>query len=195
MSAPTAIADDRSFGELGPAMRAISPMQREFVYHLLAGKGGYGSLTKAATLAGYRAKNAETQHKLAWGLSRDEKVLAAISEEGKKFLRVAHTDAVKALLALVRDPNHRDHGRAVMAVIERADPAIARTDLNVTVRNIDPDQEALEELRALRKVGATREKLLELYGANGLDRIEELEARENAVRAITAKTIEGEVVG
>jgi hypothetical protein len=49
-------------------------------------------------------------------------------------------------------------------------------------------------LRALKKVGASRDKLLELYGPNGLDRIEELEAADAARRAVTAKVVEGEVI-
>ncbi len=64
------------------------------------------------------------------------------------------------------------------------------TSIDVTHRTIDPDQEALEEMRAARKLGATRAKLLELYGANGLDRLEALEAVDNARRADAAKIIE-----
>ena len=45
-------------------------------------------------------------------------------------------------------------------------------------------------MRAARKLGATRDKLLELYGANGLDRLEALEAIDNARRADAAKIIE-----
>jgi len=45
-----------------------------------------------------------------------------------------------------------------------------------------PDQEALEELRALRQLGTPREKLLTLFGHNGLDRIEALEAADTSRR-------------
>ena len=54
--------------------------------------------------------------------------------------------------------------------------------------------QALEELRALRQIGATREKLLELFGGNGLARLERLEAADLARRAAEAKMIEGEVI-
>ena len=67
---------------------------------------------------------------------------------------------------------------------------MSRHLVDVTHRTIDPDQEALEEMRAARKLGATRDKLLELYGANGLDRLEALEAIDNARRADAAKIIE-----
>ena len=45
---------------------------------------------------------------------------------------------------------------------------MTKHDVNVTHRVIDPDAEALEELRALRSVGTSREKLVELFGQNGL---------------------------
>jgi hypothetical protein len=46
-------------------------------------------------------------------------------------------------------------------------------------------------LRALRSLGTVREKLLELFGGNGLARLERLEAADNA-RRVDAKIIEGE---
>ena len=64
----------------------------------------------------------------------------------------------------------------------------------MTHRTEDPDRAALEELKALRKLGTPREKLLELYGPNGLDRLEILEVAETAQRAAQAKVIEGKVI-
>jgi hypothetical protein len=122
-------------------------------------------------------------------MSRDERMIAAIAEESQKIIRVAGPEAANALLSLVRDPTHREHGRAVALVLERTDPVTTRHDVNVTHKIIDPDTEAIEELRALRTIGAPREKLIELFGQNGLDRIERLEA---AHRADTAKVIEGD---
>ena len=79
---------------------------------------------------------------------------------------------------------------AVFGLLDRLDPVQTKHLIDVTHRTIDPDHEALEEMRAARKLGATREKLLELYGANGLDRLEALEAVDNARRADAAKIIE-----
>jgi hypothetical protein len=91
---------------------------------------------------------------------------------------------------MVRDPQHRDHARAVEMIISRTDPAISKHSVDVTHRHVDPDREALEELKAARQLGATREKLLELFGPNGLDRLEALEAVELAQRATAARVIE-----
>jgi len=101
---------------------------------------------------------------------------------------------------MIRNEEHPDHVRAVMAVIDRTDPVIGRQQIEVSHRVIDPDQEALEELRALRQLGTSQEKLRELFGGNGLARLERLEAADMARRALEAKdvtagaVIEGEVV-
>ena len=139
---------------------------------------------------GYKSGKASTLSKEAHRLSRDERVIAAIAEESKKVLRIGHPEIVAAAFNLVRSPEHRDHGRAVFGLLDRLDPVQTKHLIDVTHRTIDPDQEAIEEMRAARKLGATREKLLELYGANGLDRLEALEAVDNARRADAAKIIE-----
>jgi len=81
-----------------------------------------------------------------------------------------------------------------VALLDRTDPIVTRHDMQVVHRIVDPDQEALEELKALRKLGTPREKLLEIYGPNGLDRIEALEAAELAQRAAKAKVIDAVAV-
>ena len=67
---------------------------------------------------------------------------------------------------------------------------ISKQNIEVTHRILDPDQEALEALQALRQLGTSREKLLELFGGNGLARLERLEAAELSRRADTAKVID-----
>jgi hypothetical protein len=82
----------------------------------------------------------------------------------------------------------------VAMVLDRADPIESRQFVEVTHKHVDSDGEALEELRALRTLGTARDKLIELFGSNGLDRIERLEAADTARRANEAKVINGELV-
>jgi hypothetical protein len=193
--APPALPDE-NWAELGPAMKALNERQREFVRHLVTEKPGYGALTRAYRKAGCgRNSRAATLSKEAHHMSRDERIIAAIAEESRKVIRVGHPAAVAALFNMIRDSKHRDHARAVMGVLDRVDPIATKHSIDVTHRTIDPDHEALEELRAARKLGATREKLIELYGANGLDRLEALEAVDNARRADAAKIIEHNEAG
>lgn len=188
-------ADNRpeTFGQLGPCMRALpNDRWREFVRHLVTGKPGHGAVTRAFRAAGLGGRSSRlNQARDAYKLSHDERIIAAVTEESRKVLRVAHPEAVKALLDMVRSPDHKDHARAVESVLARTDPVVARTDLNVTHRIFDADEEEIEELRAARALGATREKLLELFGGNRLPRLERLDIER---RADKARTIEGSVI-
>jgi phage terminase small subunit len=186
---------EEDWGQLGPAMRALpNDRWRDFVTNIVSDPS-YGTFTRAARKAGFGRKSRPvTLAKFAYRLSHDERIVAAIREECCKTIRVAHPEAARALLNLIRDPAHKDHGRAIGMILDRVDPVISRHDIEVTHRVIDPDQEALEELRALRQLGTSREKLLELFGGNGLARLERLEASDMEHRASSAKVIEASVV-
>ncbi len=179
-------------------MRALpNEKWRAFVYHLVTQKPGHGALTRACRAAGFGQNSSPTNlAKLAWRMAQDIRVIAAVAEESKKVLRLGHPEAVAAVLAIVRNSKHRDHMRALDAVLSRADAIESYSKHNIEVlhRTIDPDREALEELRALRELGTPREKLLSLFGHNGLDRIEALEAADTSRRADSAKVIEAKVV-
>lgn len=189
-------AANESWGELGPAMRILpNERWREFVRQLVTGKPGRGSVARAYRAAGLGTNSTPLNvARDSYKLSHDERIIAAIAEESRRALRVGHPEAVQALLAMVRSPEHKGHERAVLAIVDRTDPVVSRHEVDVTHRVVDPDQEAIEELRALRKLGTPRDKLLELYGPNGLDRIEALEAVEAARRASAAKVIDGKAV-
>src|SRR6516162_9674994 len=186
----------QDWGEYGPFMRALSAKQRAFVEFLILEPPTVGAQTRAARKAGYgTGRTTPTiMAKISSRLIRNEKVLAGINEEARKLLRAGGLEATKALLALLHNPEHKDHARGIAMVLARTDPEIERHDFNVTHTMLDPDAEALEELRALRQLGTAREKLLELFGGNGLLRLEQLEAADTQRRAAKARVDEGEVV-
>jgi hypothetical protein len=132
--------------------------------------------------------------KISSRLVRDEKILAGLNEEARKMLRAGGVEATKALLALVCNPEHKDHARGIAMTLARTDPEIDRHDFNVTHTVLDPDAEALEELRALRALHTPHEKMLEIFGVNGMDRLLALDAADGARRADAAKLIEGETI-
>ena len=96
------------WGQLGPAMRALPNNNwREFVYQLVMQPNGYGALANAAR-AGFGPNSTPLNiAKIAWRLSRDERMIAAITEESQKIVRVAGPEAANALVALIRDFEHR----------------------------------------------------------------------------------------
>jgi hypothetical protein len=118
-------------------------------------------------------------------------MIAAIAVESRKYIRAQAPDAAQALMNMIHDPTHKDHARAVSMLLDRVDPAVQLHDMRVEHRVVDSDTEALEELRALRALGTSREKLVELFGGNGILRLEKLEAgvADNA-KVIDAEAIE-----
>ena len=101
---------EQTWGELGPAMRALGSRQQAFVRAFILEKPGYGAITRAYRKACYgKTSKAATLSKEAHHLSRDERIIAAVAEELKKFLRLGHGEAVAALYNVIRNPAHRDH--------------------------------------------------------------------------------------
>ena len=185
------------WGQLGPAMRALSNNRhRAFVEFYLLEKPGHGAQTNAARRAGFGHSRTTPLNmaRIASRLMRDDRIIAAIAEEARKIVRGGAPEAAKALLELVRNSDHKDHARGIAMVLARTDPEVQQHDLHVTHRIADPDQEALEELRAARALGATREKLIELFGGNYYPKLERLEAAEQERQAVGAKIIDAEAV-
>jgi hypothetical protein len=178
---------ERPWNDYGPAMQALTAQQRTFVTHYVAEVmvKPYGAATRAARKAGYGYQTTSPHphvsrmaHKLLHDPTYSPKIVEAIGEESRRLIRLGAPEAVGALLKLVRDPGSPHHFRALDAIIQRTDPLKTEHSINVTHRVLDPDQEALEELYAARALGANREKLVELFGGNGLLRLEQLEARD-----------------
>jgi phage terminase small subunit len=188
----SAVAKPEAFGDLGPAMRELNERQRAFVRAYVVHPPGLGALVNSYVAAGYGTpeSNRSTLAKNAHHLSCDEKVIAAIAEESKKLLKVAHPQAVNALLSLIGNPDHKDHARALAMLLDRADPLQTSHNISVTHKVVSADEEAIEELRAARALGASRERLLELFGENELPRIERLES----AKAAQAKLVTGKVI-
>ncbi len=188
----TAVSGSETFGELGPAMRALpNERWRQFVYLYVTGRPTRGA-AEAYRAAGFGSTKPIDQARDAFKLLCDERIMAAVAELSKKHYRGAIPEAVQAVREIINDPNHRDRARVSMALIDRADPIVGKHQLEITGRvTLGADEEALEELRAARHLGVTREKLIELFGGNELPRLERLEA----VKAERAKIIDAEVIG
>jgi hypothetical protein len=189
---------DESWGELGPAMKALPNNRwRAFAeFYVLdtytnSHKNNYGPQASAARKAGFGGPKTKpkTLAHIGWELMRDDRMMAAVAEESRKLLRAGQPEAVKAVHAGVRNPDHKDHARFVAMILDRSDPVTSIQQIEVTHR-LDSDQEAIEELRAARALGATRERLLELFGGNYLPRLEKLEAQQAAAKVIDGHAIE-----
>jgi hypothetical protein len=173
-----AVARKEDWGRHGPAMQSLpNDMWRDFAEIYAAKPPTHGARVEAAREAGFGVGSTpKIQAQIAWRLASDDRMVAAIAELSRKIIRVGAPEAANAALALVRDPTHKDHARAIQWFIDRADPIETKHRMEVVHRNIVPDEEALEELKALRSLGTPRTKLLELFGGNGLERLEDIES-------------------
>ena len=192
-----AIARREPEPEYGAAMKALPNARwRAFVEFYLLSTQGHGAQAAAARRAGFGSPKStpRAMAHIGWRLMRDQRIIEAVAEESMKLLRSGQPEAVKALQNMVRNADHPGHARAVGMLLDRCDPIESRQQIEVTHKIIDPDQEALEELKALRALNTSHDKMLEVFGVNGLDRLLALEAADHARRAEAAKVIEGAAI-
>jgi phage terminase small subunit len=141
-------------GEIGPKMRRLNDRQRLFVRHLVVSERRAGRQVDAARKAGYGTPTSKdhTLRQIAYRLMQDQKVVEAVAEESQKFLRAIVPEAVAALRRLINDPKHREHGRAVLAVVDRFDPIETRHVVDVHKRTqvtVVSTSEALKKINEL----------------------------------------------
>jgi hypothetical protein len=163
------IPDERE--SFGPCMLACRPDEREFVLHVIAGK----SNAEAAKLAGWGAdSSANTLARIGHRLAHRDRIIAAIGEEVKKLTRSRATlKAAHTIDQILDNPYHKDAARVALSVLERSDPTIQKTQIDLNVK-IDNQQVTLDYLKHLKEIGAPREVLLREFGSGGLDRYERL---------------------
>jgi hypothetical protein len=188
-TAPLAPDTDAS-ASYGPAMRALTPMQRRFVLELRHGPAGYGSEIRALKAAGYGKPNSteNTLYVMANHVLHNPRVQNALRELGGKIIRAEAFVSIRNVSKIANDLNHRDCLRANLALMDRGGFA-PETFHNIIVEHkTDYTKQALEELATFRRLGVERARLEELFGRDGLYHLEQ------QLDAAQPKLIEGEYV-
>lgn len=185
---------------LSETMRALSPAQRKFVDAMFVVSPGFGMVAAAVRLSGCYGKpvngvatsSAETIARIGQHLVNNPKVRAALAERGQHELRTASPIAVRAILEIASDPSHKDRLKAAMHLTDRFDPVTQKVEVNHEHRHtLSIDEQAIEAIKAARALGASREKLEEMFGADGLRRWEKKMA---ALEAPNSNVIEADYV-
>ena len=101
-----------------------SDRHRAFVRALYTVRPGHGAAVKAAKIAGFGTAESSPQSMatIASRLKHDERILEAIEEEDKKYIRASAPRAISALSRLIEDPRHKDHARGIGMVLDRIHP-------------------------------------------------------------------------
>jgi hypothetical protein len=173
-TAPLAPDTDAS-ASYGPAMRALTPMQRRFVLELRHGPAGYGSEIRALKAAGYGKPNSKenTLYVMANHVLHSPKVQDALRELGGKIIRAEAFVSIANVATIARNLSHRDCLRANLALMDRGGFA-PETFHNVIVEHrVDYTKQALEELATFKQLGVERARLEEIFGRDGLYHLEQ----------------------
>ena len=147
---------------LGPAMLALSPAMRAFVF----AKVFYGmNNARAAEAAGYSAPNRETAKVQGYRLAHDDRVQAAIAEESRKLMRAEGPRSIRTLIE-IRDNGKneaKDRLKAAVELLNRCGlNAVAESHLTVTheMSEAQLDRRILEMARELGVPDEAARKML-----------------------------------
>jgi phage terminase small subunit len=118
-AAPLATVPDTA--DLGPAMLALTPKQRQFVMELRHGPAGYGSEVRAARAAGYGTPTSSdlSMRVQAHQVLHNIKIQNALREVGGKVIRAEAFQSIKNTVAIANDLAHRDCLKANLALLDR----------------------------------------------------------------------------
>jgi hypothetical protein len=143
--------------QFGPKMAALSEKRRALVEALFADDApamGSGLMSFAAKRAGYgtATSDARSLKTIASRIIHDDAVQDAIREHSHRTLRAIPPEAIRALKKLIADPSHRDHMRAIAAVIDRTDPLQTLHTVKVEDHrppSVEATQAVLDRIEAL----------------------------------------------
>jgi hypothetical protein len=145
--------------QLGPRMMALPEKRRRLIVCLFdddAPAKGDGLLPWAARRVGYGSETSSTKSLgvIIGRILKDDDVQAAIKEYSHAVMRAIPPEAIRALKELIRNPDHRDHARAIAMVIDRTDPL--QTTHTVRVEDVRPPspeitQKVLERIDELAR--------------------------------------------
>jgi hypothetical protein len=139
-----------SHAALGPCMNRLTAQEQMFVMNLF--NANAKGITKAADQAGYRAptRNALTQHAHRLVIRQD--ISAAIREEAKRRTVLLLPKAHSALAAVLDNPQHADHFKAIkMARDDGGVSAAVERILNVNVKVEVTQAEKLEQIKVMAR--------------------------------------------
>lgn len=187
--------------EIVPIMPALSDLpekfremkderRRAFSWHYVF-NGANGAA--AARAAGY-SDSSDGAKVRAHGLLQRDDVQDAIKALSTRYLFSLAPKAILRLEELLDNPKHPKHDKAIEMALSRSghgDRSSVDVNLSGTVTVNHTDQ-ALNDLKMLRDMGASREMLVETFGFSGLERYEKMLADRS--RLIGPPVMDGEVV-
>lgn len=181
------------WSDFGPRVQALRDRERRFVWAYLINSmteiGANGA--QSARDAGY-SDAAEGAKVRAHHLLHRSDVQDAIQELAARELRGLALPALAALGSILKKPDHPDRQKVALSILSRVGLGEqASVNLNVSGEvNLNHTDAAIDDLRRLRALGVSREKLIETFGFSGLERYERMLASVDA-KLIEAGPVDG----
>jgi phage terminase small subunit len=175
--------------EFGPCMRALKPQQQRAVLALFQTEG---NRTQAMALAGYSTNSHKALKSYASAFFRNERVRAAVREVAEHEIAIAEPELLALTWRIARDVGTapRDRLRAIGMVWDRTNPVLHKHEVKVGV-HLTAEEIDSQHFRALQKLNAPEQAFLDRFGINGLQRVREMVAIEDA-RQKREDAIDGE---
>src|SRR5215510_6940946 len=123
-----------SWDDFGPKMLALTERQRRFCWAYLTqlmANAGDVSAAEAARDAGYSDTGGACKVR-ASQLMHDERIIEALDELAQREMRGLALPALMALKRIMENPQHDDHFKGVMSVLNRVGMS-ERTEQHLTV--------------------------------------------------------------
>ena len=166
--------------EIGPACQKLTPRQFRFaVAYMFDVAPGTGAAEAAATLAGYEAEP-KSLRAHARKLLSNPNIVAAIEELARQRLTLDVPQALETLRKAMADQYSKDKVKAAGMLLDRVLPT--KQELTVKAETVDHTKLAIDHLKHLKELGASRDLLLREFGEIGLARWEELLAQREAAK-------------
>jgi phage terminase small subunit len=165
---------------LGPKMQACSEQERIFAYALATGIAS--TATDAARRAGYVDNNNGSIKVTAHHVLHRPRVIEAIEEVCRTEFRGLIPLTIAAAKRVLENQEHDDHVKMIVSLLSRLGYGEkASVDVNVSGEVVlSHTDAAVEDLRRLKALGLSREKLIEVFGFSGLGRYEAMLAERDA---------------
>ena len=143
---------------LGPAMRAINPKQRAFVYAML--ETGGASAARAAAMSGY-GTTPGSQKVTAHRLAHDSGILSAIREESEKRIQAHVMLGASQLARIAGEDGHKDQFKAALALLDRGGLLVASEHKITVDHGGGSNKEVIDRIKVLADaLGLDQKKLL-----------------------------------
>jgi phage terminase small subunit len=165
-------ADDQA-DDFGPLMLACLPKERAFILALLEG----ATHAQAARDAGYGNEEGTTSPasfaRIAHRTLTRPRVVDALMEQMKVSVRSLAPEVMRTLRDTLNVGDATQRAKVALNLLERYQPTVQKVDAHVTHEIVDRRQDELQALRTAKALGASREKLIELFGFTGLPMLEQ----------------------